>query len=400
MSQVFFKPFERWHRVLWSGSILVAFLLSVWLGYLFWPRTLALVPTLSLPVCQIVNEQTVVTLPGAYLLAEIAQSDDEFFAFLMFDHLRGVSPLNQAEVLLEYRIVANRPKYLVLVHLENDLITGLTLLSRLQAEHMISDFQWRFTNWETLETRRRQSQMFEAAYNLPIQRKLENIAPLELAVCMREFIRFKSLTDPRWRKGTGLIPNVPSRAEAYRLATDIIAVTGFFDLPVDLFLGVGAMENNFMHIKGDLGNTIWKRRAERGDIVLKRYQDRVLVLNESSGIWQLTQETLRYVHWLYVRDGRDYSALPVHLKPSKELNFKELPPEILTTYAGLLFRDLLDRFNGNMIKAVGAYNGGPGRPNLKYAAGVETVARYARKVIERAAALHDSSVSPFMGPSP
>ena len=290
MSQVFSEPFElrsylgksRYIRALWIGSILMVLLFAVWWGgYLLWPRALAPAPLPSLPVCQIVGEQITVTLPGAYLLAEIAQYDDEFLAFLMFDHLRGVSPLNQAEVLLGYRIVANRPKYLVLVHLENNLLTGLASLFRLQAERLISDFQWRFSDWETLKTRRQQSQMFETAYNLPIQRKLESIAPLELATYMREFIRFKSLTDPRVRKGIGLIPDVPSRAEAHRLATDIIAVTGFFDLPVDFFLGVGAMENNFMYMKGDLGHTIWKRRAEKGDMVLKRYQGRVCLLYTS-----------------------------------------------------------------------------------------------------------------------
>ena len=229
---------------------------------------------------------------------------------------------------------------------------------------------------------------------MPIRRKLESIASLELAVYMREFIRFKSLTDPRVRKGIGPIPDVPSRAEAHRLATDIIAVADFFNLPVDFFLGVGAMENNFMHVRGDLGHAIWKRRAGMGDVVLKHYQSRVLVLNESIGIWQITRETLRYAHWLYVRGGRDFSALPAHLKPLKELDLEELPPKTLTTYAGLLFRNLLDQFNGNVMKAVGAYNGGPGRPNLQYATGVEAVARHARKVIEHAATLHDCSIGP------
>jgi hypothetical protein len=383
------------------GSILTVLLFAVWWGCLLWPRALVPAPFPSLPVCQIVGEQIIVTLPGAYLLAEIAQYDDEFLAFLMFDYLRGVSPLNQAEVLLGYRIVANRPKYLVLVHLENNLLTGLALLFRLQAERLISNFQWRFTDWEILKTRRQQSQMFETAYDLPIQRKLESIDPLELVAYMREFIRFKSLTDPRVRKGTGSMPDMPSRAEAHRLAIDIIAVADFFDLPVDFFLGIGAMENNFMHVKGDLGHVIWKRRAGKGDMVLKRYQGRVLVLNESSGIWQITRETLRYAHWLYVRGGRDYSALPAHLRPLKvkELDFEELPFETLTTYAGLLFRNLLDQFDGNVTKAVGAYNGGPRRPNLKYAAGVEAVAKHARKVIEHAAALHDCSISPSIGPS-
>ena len=64
-----------------------------------------------------------------------------------------------------------------------------------------------------------------------------------------------------------------------------------------------------------------------------------------------------------------------------------LPPEILTTYAGLFFRDLLDYFGGDVAKAVGAYNGGPGNPNPHYEAGVRSVAGHARRVLEHAAAL-------------
>jgi hypothetical protein len=56
--------------------------------------------------------------------------------------------------------------------------------------------------------------------------------------------------------------------------------------------------------------------------------------------------------------------------------------------AGLLFRDLLDRFHGDVARAVGAYNGGPGNPNPLYEEGVRMVADYARRVMEHAAALN------------
>ena len=62
---------------------------------------------------------------------------------------------------------------------------------------------------------------------------------------------------------------------------------------------------------------------------------------------------------------------------------------VLTTYAGLLLRDLLDRFNGDIEKAVGAYNGGPRNPNPQYAAGVQIVASYARNVLERVSAVNE-----------
>jgi soluble lytic murein transglycosylase-like protein len=60
--------------------------------------------------------------------------------------------------------------------------------------------------------------------------------------------------------------------------------------------------------------------------------------------------------------------------------------EALTTYAGLIVRDLLDRFGGDVDQAIGAYNGGARNPNPAYAAGVKNVALYARRVLEHAPA--------------
>jgi soluble lytic murein transglycosylase-like protein len=66
----------------------------------------------------------------------------------------------------------------------------------------------------------------------------------------------------------------------------------------------------------------------------------------------------------------------------------ELDPEVLTTYAGILLRDLLDRFEGDVSLATGAYNGGPGNPNMRYEQWVQAASQHARKVVERSAALN------------
>jgi hypothetical protein len=175
--------------------------------------------------------------------------------------------------------------------------------------------------------------------------------------------------------------------QASQLADDIVTVSDFYSLPLDFFLGIGAMENNYMDVTGDLSHAVWKRRAGRGDVILKRRRRKVLVLDQASGIWQITRETLRYAHKLYLKDTRDYSLLPPNLRPARELNPDEVNPQVLTTYAGLLFRDLLDRFHGDVASAVGAYNGGPGNPNPRYEEGVRLVAEYARRIMEDAAAL-------------
>ncbi len=181
-------------------------------------------------------------------------------------------------------------------------------------------------------------------------------------------------------------------AGAQRLAGDIIAVANFYDLPLDFLLGIGAMENNYMNVRGDLTHSIWKRRPAKDDIVLERRRGRVRVLNDSAGVWQITRETLRSVHRLYLSDTRDYTKLPEHLRPPKRLDIKNVSPDVLTTYAGLLLRQLLDHFHGDVGLAIGAYNGGSNNPNKRYEEGVRGVALQARSILEHAAALNGDSV--------
>jgi hypothetical protein len=89
------------------------------------------------------------------------------------------------------------------------------------------------------------------------------------------------------------------------MAEDIIEVAEFYDLPVDVLLGIGAMENNFLNAPGDLNNAIWKRDIGRDDIVLQHQGRKAWVLNSSMGIWQITRQSLRHAHKLFLCDTRD-----------------------------------------------------------------------------------------------
>src|SRR4029077_15963555 len=99
-------------------------------------------------------------------------------------------------------------------------------------------------------------------------------------------------------------------------------------------------------------------------------------------------------HVLYLRDKRDYTALPVRLRPPEGLDLNCVSAAVLTIYAGLLFRNLLDRFDGDVQKAVAAYNGGVGKPNFSYAQRVETIAEYARRMLEHGAARQAEALRP------
>jgi hypothetical protein len=351
-------------------------------------QTLQVRPKAAIPGWSRAANRDVVAMPDRFLVGELARYDDEFFAWLMFSYLAGAPELKGGELLLSYSASEGRILYSLRIGLPNDLLSGIALLCRAEVRGLAQEVSWNHVTKETLDRLRGQTRLFRMAYDLPPRDKLETLKRAELVGYIRRWVRFKSATDPRTRRQAATAPAPLNSEDARQLAEDIVSVANFFALPLDFFLGIGAMENNYLNIAGDLQHSVWKRRAEKGDIVLKRKPGKVLVVNSSLGAWQITRETLRYAHRLYRKDARDYSRLPARLRPPLELDFANIDPAVLTTYAGLLFRDLLDRCGGDVTLAVGAYNGGLGRPNLGYADGVRAVAEYARRIMEHAAVLN------------
>jgi hypothetical protein len=344
-------------------------------------------------VCEFKDGRAVVKFPADVVLAHVGTFQDELLAYLYFDYLRGLPAVNGHEVYLTLETLNGERAYQLFLSLENDVLTAVPFLAELVAEGVLPSIDLKPLPRAALVRIQQQTALFAAAYQLPVRRKLHSLRRSQLIALTQRFILFKSGTDPRLRKQLEPVPDPLSHEEARQFAADIIAAAEFYSLPLDFFLGIGAMENNYMDVRGDLKHTVWKRRGEKGDIVLKRRRGRVLVLNYSTGPWQITRETLRYAHRLYLKDRRDYNLLPGRLRPERELNLDSIEPGVLTTYAGLLFRDLLDRFDGDVGKAVGAYNGGIGNPNAKYEEGVRLCAEYARDVLEHAAALNGQAVA-------
>ena len=333
-----------------------------------------------------------VPLPTEVLIGEVGQFDNELSAYLWFDYLRSRPGVDPSQVLLVVTEEADEtPLYRIQVILPNDALTAVPFLAQLEAKGFIPDFDLAFSSRAPVEYSRKQTGVFIAAYKRPVASTLEKLTAKQLLSRTAHFLAFKSRTDPRVRAVSGSDIAALGQQEATDMAADIIAVAKFYDLPLDVFIGIGAMENNYLSIRGDLTHSIWKRKPAKDDIILKRRRHRVLVSNYSVGVWQITRETLRYAHALYLKDKdkRDYTHLPERLVPPPVLQLDVTDSHVLTTYAGLLLRDLLDQFNGNVEKAVGAYNGGPRNPNPQYAAGVQTVASYARNVLERVTAVNE-----------
>ena len=224
---------------------------------------------LGLPQARIAGQRTIVTSPGACLVAEIGRYQDELFAYLVFDHFRHAEAPPGTEALLTYRSDAGREGYTLLLHFKHgDLAAAISRLVRMQFDNVIPGYDWHFAAPSVLWRAREQTRFFVTAYNLPVRRRLEGVPPVELSAYTGPFVRFKSVTDKRVRMKIEPVPSALSSAQAHRLAGDIVAVADFYELPLDSFLGIGAMENNYMNVMGDLSHATWKRRAAPGDVVL------------------------------------------------------------------------------------------------------------------------------------
>jgi hypothetical protein len=364
--------------------LLSALALACWTADRLWPRQMPAARQPGHLGPKFHGRQIALPFSNEVASAEIATFDDQLEAFLRYEYLRGREPDDASKIFLTVGRSGKHAFYKIFLLVENDQLTAIPRLNRMESHGLITHYELVAWTSEDLALAQQQSRIFENAYNVPTEQKLETLPSFQLLPALADFLVFKSQTD--WRvvgRGTRA-PQPLTHHQALRLASDILDVAHFYDLPLDYFLGVGAMENNYMAVNGDLTHAVWKKRAESGDIVLERGRKRVLVSDYSIGTWQISRETLRAAHQLYLRDKRHYDRLPPRLGPARDLDVNSVTNEALTTYAGLVLRDLLDRFGGDVDQAIGAYNGGIRNPNPAYAAGVRNVALYARRVLEHA----------------
>jgi len=390
----FFRRLIR--RVLCGTAGLLAFAVCAYTDYRLWPLDLPALRYPALPAPRIQDNRLVLPYAPGVATAKVATFHDQLEAFLHFEYLRGREARagdDTSRILLTAADSAAGPSYEIFIVCDNDFLTTLPRLSQLEGRNLISHYDLNTWSEKDFAYYRQQSHMFDVAYGLPTEQKLESLNSFQLLPALARFLVFKSQTDNRVLDRADSAPRPLTRDQATQLAADILDVAQFYGLPLDYFLGVGAMENDYMDVDGDLTHAVWKKRAQRDDIILRRGRKRVMVSDYAIGTWQITRETLRAAHQLYLKDNRDYTKLPARLRPPRELNLNAVDDAVLTTYAGLLLRGLLDHFGGDVDKAIGAYNGGVKTPNPAYAAGVKTVAEYARRVLEHATALGDPSTS-------
>src|SRR5260370_12317166 len=365
---------------------------AVWAytGYRLWPLALHTPRYPALPAPKIQGNRLVLPFSPGIASAKVATFHAQLEAFLDFEYLRGREARDGSDasrILLTAVDTATGPSYEIFMVCDNDLLTTVPHLVQLEGRNLISRYDLNAWTDKDFAYYQQQSHMFDVAYGVPAEQKLESLSSFQLLPALARFLVFKSQTDNRVLHRTDPAPRPLTRDQATQLAADILEVAEFYSLPLDYFLGVAAMENDYMAVDGDLTHAVWKKRAQRDDIVLRRGRKRVMVSNYAIGTWQITRETLRAAHQLYLKDKHDYRVLPARLRPPRELNLNSVDDAVLTTYAGMLRRGLLDHFGGDVDKATGAYNGRVKSPNPAYAAGLKTVAVYARRGLEHSSPL-------------
>lgn len=361
--------------------------------FVLWPRPLHVSAPTVVQLTEASEAGTRIYMPQRVFMGKLGEYRDGLFAFLMFDHYRSLPELKGIPVLLRTDNGEGAAGYSIWIRLPDDLLRGTSLLAQLRGDHLISDIRYRWVTYGELREDVRGTTALADAYSNPAPDSLERLDDSELKEYLGSFIRFKSVTDFRIEHRTDHSLSPLNEDQAVRLAGDMIAVSRFYNIPLSLMMGIGAMENNYMNAPGDLTHTIWKRRPERGDIVLERRGHRVMVKDDSLGVWQITRKELRRAQRLYRKDKRDYAQLSPWLRPPEKLDWDNVEPAVLTTYAGLLLRNLLDHCHGDVAEAAGAYNGTLRHPNLRYAAGVQLVAEYAQRIAGNASELDSMAAS-------
>ncbi|HEX8835769.1 MAG TPA: hypothetical protein VF748_02440, partial [Candidatus Acidoferrum sp.] len=390
-----FTKLVRYALCLAAGVL--AFAACGYTDYRLWPLALPASAHPRVPLTAVENKQLVVPFTPGVPVAEVASFNDQMEAFLRFEYVRGREARaghDTSHMLLTAVNTKKEPHYKIFIVTNNDLLAAVPQLADLESRNLIAHYEFETWSQQELSYYQQESHTFDVAYDLPAEEKLETISSSKMLPALAQFLIFKSQTDNRVMDGSQDAPRPLTREQATQLASDILDVAHFYDLPLDYFMGVGAMENDYMDVNGDLTHAVWKKRAQRGDIILRRTRKRVMVSDYAMGTWQITRETLRAAHQLYLHDKRDYRQLPARLRPPRQLDLNDVGDAVLTTYAGLLLRDLLDHFGGNVEKAIGAYNGGVRTPNQDYASGVKTIADYARRILEHASAQDQPNANP------
>src|SRR5258708_6173105 len=228
------KFFRRLVRdLLCLTAALLAFAACAYTDYRLWPLDLQAPRYPALPAPKIQRNQLVLPFAPGIASAKVATFHDQLEAFLHFEYLRGREARGGSDtsrILLTAADTAAGPSYQIFIVCDNDLLTAVPFLSQLEGRNLIAQYDLQTWTAKDFAYYQQQSHMFDVAYGVPTEQKLESLNSFQLLPALARFLVFKSQTDNRVLERSDAAPRPLTREQASQLAADILDVAHFYAL--------------------------------------------------------------------------------------------------------------------------------------------------------------------------
>ena len=138
------------------------------------------------------TKHCVVYISGRNLVGNLADFNDGFFAFLMFDYYRSRRALAQKQVMLTSEEQGQTTVYRISVRLPDDFLAGMKSSRNFSADHLTAKPEYAWIPQDELKRNFHQTMLFLESYGGPTQENFKRLHEDELRRYVRTFIRFKS----------------------------------------------------------------------------------------------------------------------------------------------------------------------------------------------------------------
>src|SRR6266576_3035809 len=177
----FFGKLLRHSLCLTAG--LLAFAACAYTDYRLWPLDLPhpRKPVLSAP--QIQGDRLVLPFATGVASARVATFHDQLEAFLHFEYLRGREAQESSDtpgILLIAVDTSTGPSYEIFIVSDNDLLTAVPHLTQLEGRNLIAGYDLITWTEKDFAYYQQQSHMFDVAYGVPTEQKLESLNSFQL----------------------------------------------------------------------------------------------------------------------------------------------------------------------------------------------------------------------------
>ena len=187
--KTFLKKLLRY--ALCFGAGLLAFAACGYTDYRLWPLDLPAAAHPRIPSTAIQGKRLLVPFAVGVPAAEIATFNDQLEAFLRFEYLRGREARvghDTSRMLLTAAKTAKGPRYKIFIVTDNDRLTAEPELASLVGRNLIAHYEFETWSQKDYSYYQQESHMFDVAYDVPTEQKLEAINSSKLLPALAQFL--------------------------------------------------------------------------------------------------------------------------------------------------------------------------------------------------------------------